>query len=66
MTYCVPPQAYSGHPYSQPRYQVVQPSWEACMAESDRRNRLILKHAKEKMWPNHWEFFCKAIEATPA
>ena len=58
LTNCVPQKA--------PRYQEVQESWTACMAESDRRNRVINKNARDKLWPNYRQFFCWAIEAVPA
>ena len=66
LTNCVPPRAYSGHLYSQPRYQIVQKDWTTCMAESDRRNSIINERARKMMWPNYWQYFCKAIEAVPA
>ena len=38
----------------------AQPSWEACMAESDERNKRIAKNVREKMWPNNWQYVCDA------
>ena len=42
----------------------AQPSWEACMAQSDERNKLIARNSREKMWPNNWQYVCDARATT--
>ncbi len=64
-------QILAGNPHNcmppgTPRWQAVQPSWEACMAESDRRNTNIRWWYRGKPPADHWEFFCHRIAAVPA
>ena len=58
MTACMPQKA--------PRYQQVQDSWTTCMAESDRRNRIINKWVRDRARQDYWQYFCWAITAVPA
>lgn len=37
-----------------------QPNWDDCTAEMKKRNALINENARRKLWPNDWQYFCKA------
>jgi hypothetical protein len=48
-----------------PRPQSVQVSWEACMEQSDERNKAIMRAAREKLWPPNWQYVCEMRHEAP-
>jgi hypothetical protein len=57
ITHCSPPHAVKGHMYSQVIWQSEQPSWEACMAEANKRNAKTDRAA----YAADWKFFCYPV-----
>jgi hypothetical protein len=59
ITHCSPPHAIKGHMYSQVNWQSEWASWDACIAEANRRNT-----PRQRVEGRQgWRFFCYATNA---